>query len=298
MEEIKTGTPRLNAALSKAQGAMTGVARDAKNPAFLRDGKPSTYATLAAVLDALREPFAANELAHWQATACDDNTVTVTTHLLHSSGEERASSFRVPVMKKDPQGFASATTYARRVSLMASAGLAPDDDDDGNSHSTDAKVRDAKTAPNPVRLGADVVTKWVDAFAAVGVDVPGIEARVGHPVGVMTKDDVATLKAFLAEKKPKDSDELAREAVKKQAEAAFASAQASLATPASVVKFEDLVTRIRAAKSAPEVTLIQAEGAKLSKGEVTALKRAAESQEQLLRARANPPTQTQGDVEF
>jgi hypothetical protein len=38
----------------------------------------------------------------------------------------------VPAAKQDPQGYGSALTYARRYSLMAACGIAPEDDD-GNA---------------------------------------------------------------------------------------------------------------------------------------------------------------------
>lgn len=302
-------TPKLNLALSKAQGAMEAAKRDAKNPAFMREGKPSTYATLAAVIDAIRDPFSLNELAHFQATLCDDATVSVTTFLLHSSGEERASTFKVPVVKRDPQGFASATTYARRVGLMAAAGIAPDDDDDGNSHSTDAKVRDVKTAPKPVALTEDKIAQWVRAFGDAGVDVAALEAKVGHAVSLLTRDDLPTLKTFLAEKKPTtDPDELNRRAVQKQAEEAFRSAQASLASPVakpSTVEanatFRALAERISAAPSEAEALLIQAEAVRLSlpKSDMAALGRAVKDRAFILsELRKGPAPKPAADVPF
>jgi enamine deaminase RidA (YjgF/YER057c/UK114 family) len=38
-------------------------------------------------------------------------------------------------VKEDPQGYASATTYARRISLAAMVGVVADEDDDGNAAS-------------------------------------------------------------------------------------------------------------------------------------------------------------------
>lgn len=284
MDETKTtGTPKLNRALAKAQGAMGAAVRDATNPAFLRDGRPSAYATLASVIDAIREPFVANELAHWQATLCDDASVTVTTYLLHSSGEERHSSFRVPVMKKDPQGFASATTYSRRVGLMASAGIAPDDDDDGNTHSTDAKVSATKTAPRspdePLDLA--IASKWAGAFGELGVVEADLAARLGHPSTTLTRADLPVLKAMLTERKA---------VVAREAEAAFASAKTSLASPSKEMArnaaFRVWTDKILAATSAAEATLIASSSSSepsFGAGEHKALARAAQQRGDVLR---------------
>ena len=45
-----------------------------------------------------------------------------------------------PAVKHDPQGYASALTYARRYSLMASCGIAPEDDD-GNQASRKVETK-------------------------------------------------------------------------------------------------------------------------------------------------------------
>jgi hypothetical protein len=51
----------------------------------------------------------------------------------------------VPAAKQDPQGYGSALTYARRYSLMAACGIAPEDDD-GNAAS---KQQPRNASPEP-----------------------------------------------------------------------------------------------------------------------------------------------------
>jgi hypothetical protein len=46
----------------------------------------------------------------------------------------------VPASKQDPQGYGSALTYARRYSLMAACGIAPEDDD-GNQASRRTEIK-------------------------------------------------------------------------------------------------------------------------------------------------------------
>jgi hypothetical protein len=79
-----------------------------------------------------------------QRTSLDDNGVTVETVFVHESGEMlECGKLHVPASKNDPQGYGSALTYARRYSLMAACGIAPEDDD-GNAGSKPApKVTDA-----------------------------------------------------------------------------------------------------------------------------------------------------------
>jgi NADPH:quinone reductase-like Zn-dependent oxidoreductase len=120
---------QIAAALAKAQGAMSHALKDSDNPHF-----KSKFADLAAVVDVIREPFAANGLSFIQRTRMADNGVTVTTILFHGESGEWLSDdgLFVPVSKIDAQGVGSAITYGRRYTLMAMAGLAPDDDD-GNA---------------------------------------------------------------------------------------------------------------------------------------------------------------------
>ena len=121
----------LAAALAKAQGAMKGALKDSANPFF-----KSRYADLASVVEAIRAAFSANGLSYIQTVEpSDKDEVRVETTLLHSSGEWISCGIlSLPVSKVDAQGYGSALTYARRYSLSAAVGVAPEDDD-GNAAS-------------------------------------------------------------------------------------------------------------------------------------------------------------------
>ena len=120
----------LSTALSKAQGEFDGVTKDATNPFF-----KSKYATLDAVIKAVKPIMAKNGLAVIQGNELDQNGVVVTTLLTHSSGEWVESKLYLPVTKQDPQGYGSAITYGRRYALSAILGISSDEDDDGNTQS-------------------------------------------------------------------------------------------------------------------------------------------------------------------
>jgi hypothetical protein len=54
----------------------------------------------------------------------------IETMFIHESGEMlECGILHVPANKQDAQGYGSALTYARRYSLMAACGIAPEDDD-------------------------------------------------------------------------------------------------------------------------------------------------------------------------
>lgn len=115
-------------AFAKAQASIEGASKDKTNPAFR-----SKYADLASCWDACREALTANGLSIIQAPSPAENGVTLVTRILHSSGQWiEDEGIYLPAVKKDPQGFGSALTYARRYGLCAMVGISPEDDD-GNA---------------------------------------------------------------------------------------------------------------------------------------------------------------------
>ncbi len=130
-------------AFIKAKKAFGPALKDRINLAF-----KSKYADLGACLDAVDDAFLENEIALYQETFMDETGVTVETVLMHVSGEIiRCGKLHVPASKQDPQGYGSALTYARRYSLMAACGIAPEDDD-GNAAS--APKHPAKAPKEPI----------------------------------------------------------------------------------------------------------------------------------------------------
>lgn len=120
----------LATALAKAQSEIKHAEKSAENPAFKRDGKVLKYATLADVWDACREPLTKNGLSIVQLPVRTEGGVSVTTILMHCSGQSIDSTLEVPA-GNTAQAFGSAITYARRYTLAAIVGIAPDEDDDG-----------------------------------------------------------------------------------------------------------------------------------------------------------------------
>ena len=130
-------------ALAAAQGEMTAASKDATNPHF-----KSRYATLASVWDAIRGPLSRNGLSVSQVLETPETGpgVVVRTLLLHTSGQWIGSRYVMPIPDKlTPQAVGSAITYARRYALSAIAGVAPDDDDDGNA----ASITPVRSEPAP-----------------------------------------------------------------------------------------------------------------------------------------------------
>ena len=140
----------LAAALAKAQGAMKGAIKDSANPFF-----KSKYADLASVVEAIRAAFSANGLSYIQTVEpSEKDEVRVETTLLHASGEWISCGvLSLPVSKVDAQGYGSALTYARRYSLSAAVGVAPEDDD-GNAASAAKPKKTMDCTAHLFALGA------------------------------------------------------------------------------------------------------------------------------------------------
>jgi len=128
-------------ALSTVQGKLTHAKKDSANPFF-----KSKYADLESVWDACRDLLASNGLAvaQFPGTYSDlDKSMSLTTILMHGSGEWISHEMSVPVSKVDPQGAGSALTYMRRYALAAVVGVVQADDD-GNAASSPKPVVKAK----------------------------------------------------------------------------------------------------------------------------------------------------------
>lgn len=120
------------AALAAAQAELEPAAKDAKNP-MLRNN----YATLASGQEAIRAVLPRHGLAYTQTTDFGEGRVSLTTTLLHASGQWISSS--LPLLYGEAKGLSlmqsmgSALTYARRYGLFSIVGLATEDDDGQNA---------------------------------------------------------------------------------------------------------------------------------------------------------------------
>ena len=93
-----------------------------------------SYADLADIIEAIREPFGKNGLAVFHQLAYDGNFYGLKTSLVHLSGEFIDTWYPLPDPTANavrPQEFGSSLTYARRYSLSSLVGIASDEDDDG-----------------------------------------------------------------------------------------------------------------------------------------------------------------------
>ena len=179
---------QISAAFVKAKKAFSPALKTSTNPAFR-----SKYADLGACLDAVNEALLDNGIAVMQATSEDPTGVTVETVFIHESGEQlNCGKLHVPAAKQDPQGYGSALTYARRYSLMAACGIAPEDDD-GNAASK-APIRPAQKAEPVAQFDIAKALEWINK----GKDLAEKETRARTMYGkAIEQADKAAIKAYI-----------------------------------------------------------------------------------------------------
>lgn len=134
---------KLAAALAKAQGEIQNAEKDTR-------GNYGKYATLASTWNSIRGPLSKNEIAVYQRPLTIETKLVMCTMLIHASGEFIDDSELEMIFDKTGgrlspmQAMGSAVTYARRYTLQAATGVAPEDDDNGDAA---GKPQPAKQTP-------------------------------------------------------------------------------------------------------------------------------------------------------
>jgi len=160
---------KLAESLCKAQSEMKPAKKDSENPFF-----NSHYADLASVWDAIREPFTKHGLSVVQLpNVTSDGMVTLSTMLMHASGEWVSGNLTMKPVKNDPQAIGSCLTYARRYALSAITGVATEDDDAEGATGRGAVKGPEKPQPKPAHKPPSLPSQPNDGGAVT------VEGRIG-----------------------------------------------------------------------------------------------------------------------
>jgi hypothetical protein len=155
---------KIASALVKAQKAFGPALKTSTNPHFR-----SRYADLSACVEAVMDGLSANGIFFTQRVSPSDTGVLVETVFIHESGETfSCGQIHVPATKHDAQGFGSALTYARRYSLMAACGIAPEDDDGNAAVRKGPKpdIADCLSAIEATTTGEELQSVYKQAYEA------------------------------------------------------------------------------------------------------------------------------------
>lgn len=131
--------------LMAARADIQPIIKSGTNPHF-----KSKYATLEGVIEAVTEPLEKHGFLLMHRTIQNEHGKSITTELLHTSGESFATAIPLVLGKNDMQGLGSAITYARRYGIMSLLNL-PAEDDDGNQAARGAapNTKNSGDAPAP-----------------------------------------------------------------------------------------------------------------------------------------------------
>jgi hypothetical protein len=158
---------QLAAALAKAEGEMHAVATDSLNTFYKRDGKPSPYASLAAVraatipdlskydlaLTQYQKPRPFLEFEHtelkkqpsgeWRSFTYKVQCMAyLVTTVMHSSGQWIKSYLPIVCMWGDVQRVKGTITYLRRTAWESIVAIAQQEEDDDGNTATGRRVED------------------------------------------------------------------------------------------------------------------------------------------------------------
>jgi hypothetical protein len=182
-------TDKLVAALVDAQKDIGPARFNAENTFFKKDNKPTRYANLVAVLEAVK-PITGHGLALTQTMEARGGFFVLVTTLRHTSGQWIASEYPLPQVAK-PQELASAITYARRYSISCIACIAADEDDDANAAQQGGQVAQMPKRENPSVTTPDDLSDSrprmvngvrVDCIPVDGHRVPKLKVADARPV--------------------------------------------------------------------------------------------------------------------
>jgi hypothetical protein len=176
-------TDLLYDSLAQAQGAYPAVLKNAK-------GAFGMYATVDALLDAVRPVNSAHGLSLKSTTQIVGDEEYLVTTLGHKSGQFTRSVSRIAADPLKPQAYLAYCTYMRRLHIACICGIAAETDDDGVAATEATKTSSAQS----FRLEEMALKK----LKAVGTEQERDEvlARVAMRVGAgeMTENQLEILK--------------------------------------------------------------------------------------------------------
>ena len=172
---------QLATALAVAQGSIQPAIRDRTNPAF-----KSSYADLASTWDACRVALSSNGLAVSQHPGrLEDGSVTVTTMLLHRSGQHITSVCSALPRDASPASVGSVVTYLRRYGLAAAVGVSPEDDDGQAGGQPAASYAPAQRVPAAVQRVADALGGRVESVERLAPALSSVDPSCPTCSGTM-----------------------------------------------------------------------------------------------------------------
>lgn len=181
----------ISKALNTFRTAVKQPVKSASNPFF-----KSKYVALEGVVDAIDSALKDTGLSYVQEATSEGNQVSVTTLLLHESGEWiELTPLTLPVTKNDAQAFGSAETYARRYSLSAAFGITSDLDDDGNAASSNPPAQQpTKPKRSTTQARKETINELAESISKIkNVEKSQVLVEVYKNHGIESNDEIKNM---------------------------------------------------------------------------------------------------------
>lgn len=184
----------LTEALAAFQADLPKVGKNSTNPHF-----KSKYASLEDITEVVLPALAKHGLAWMTLPMVDvDRGFVLRYKLVHESGEYESGEWPLPDAKSTAQALGSALTYARRYTLGAVTGIAPDEDDDGNAAQSAKAPKSQPAMPPEVAVTTIGAASNMTELQKIWEQV-GRAGATGFPEVIAAKDK---RKAELSEPRP------------------------------------------------------------------------------------------------
>lgn len=138
-------TPKLNAALAKAQAAFKQPKKTATLRVHNKEGKflyETKYAPLEEIISSIGQALATNGIRFSQYPVAGERGSRLVLKVAHESGEYELTYMPID-LSGGPQQIGGQLTYMKRYQLGAYFGVAADEDDDGNAAQNEGKIADS-----------------------------------------------------------------------------------------------------------------------------------------------------------
>lgn len=181
----------ISKALNTFRTAVKQPVKSASNPFF-----KSKYVALEGVVNAIDSALKNTGLSYVQEATSEGNQVSVTTLLLHESGEWiELTPLTLPVTKNDAQAFGSAETYARRYSLSAAFGITSDLDDDGNAASSNPPAQQpTKPKRSTTQARKETINELAESISKIkNVEKSQVLVEVYKNHGIESNDEIKNM---------------------------------------------------------------------------------------------------------
>lgn len=199
-------TESLTSALAAVQAELPSVGKDKK--ATVKSDKGSyayTYADLAAVSAAILPRLSKHGLAWVTLPTVNEGKFVLRYELRHTSGESVSGSYPLPASGR-PQEMGSAITYARRYTLCAATGVAPEDDDD-NASAAERSAMEREDRETTIRQLKESIWEQAKERGWIGEDDSYEELSADFTTwdqgGLLEEADATTLRKYLSHLRPK-----------------------------------------------------------------------------------------------